>query len=311
MTELSPAARKALKQARASFTPSRAELDAVGAAVEALAASAPLVEGAGTPRALPAIGSIGFGRWLGAGVFVAASLGVMLYLRPASSLRLGRTARDGQHAVGALPSTQNATAPAAPAVGLESARDPMNGAPHSSATTARAPIAQLSANGRSKATRAKPARPREQQVSGPATEESRSVAALVNETDTNARVTDPSPSQVQVADQVADPERPHGPELAEPSPDTLAQELRLLRSAQLALERSDAGQALALLERHTMRFPKGVLRQERLAAQAVTLCMLGRTQEAKESMHQLARIAPNSPHLTRLRTSCVRDALPR
>jgi hypothetical protein len=100
------------------------------------------------------------------------------------------------------------------------------------------------------------------------------------------------------------------PELAEPSPDTLSEELVLLRNARAALDRNDAAQALPLLERHTMRFPKGVLRQERLAAQVAALCSLGRVDEAKDTARQLARVAPNSPHLLRLRGSCVSDTRP-
>jgi hypothetical protein len=87
--------------------------------------------------------------------------------------------------------------------------------------------------------------------------------------------------------------------------DTLAHELALLRTARAALDRGAAADALAALDLHTVRYPTGILRQERLLTRVLALCALGRQPEARASAQQLATIAPSSPHLARLRTSCA------
>jgi hypothetical protein len=99
-------------------------------------------------------------------------------------------------------------------------------------------------------------------------------------------------------------DRKSGPQ-STASRDTLAQELALLRSARAALDRGAAADALVALDLHTVRYPTGTLRQERLLTRVLALCALGRQPEARASAQQLATIAPSSPHLARLRTSCA------
>jgi hypothetical protein len=100
---------------------------------------------------------------------------------------------------------------------------------------------------------------------------------------------------------------PSAPPLPAPIPDTLARELALLRAARTALDRGAPADALAALDLHTVRFPEGTLRQERLLTRVLALCALGRTSEARASAQQLAAIAPSSPHLARLRSTCARN----
>jgi hypothetical protein len=98
------------------------------------------------------------------------------------------------------------------------------------------------------------------------------------------------------------PAQPSGQE------DSLARETSLLRSARTALDAGDADRALALLARHAQLFPAGVLAEERLATRVLALCALGRVSEARETAGELESLAPASPHLTRVRSSCARRA---
>jgi uncharacterized protein HemY len=89
----------------------------------------------------------------------------------------------------------------------------------------------------------------------------------------------------------------------------LALELAVLRAAQAAIERGDPAQAVERLDHFAAQYALGTLRQERLATRVRALCALGRVPEAAITLEQLARIAPRSPHLLRLRTSCASQVL--
>lgn len=88
--------------------------------------------------------------------------------------------------------------------------------------------------------------------------------------------------------------------------DSLARETSLLRSARAALDAGDAERALALLGRHAQLWPEGVLAEERLATKVLALCALGRVAQARETAGELESLAPASPHLARVRSSCAR-----
>jgi len=83
--------------------------------------------------------------------------------------------------------------------------------------------------------------------------------------------------------------------------------LALLRRARTALDRRDAHTALSLAKQHAARFPRGTLRQERMATQILALCGLQRTEEARVLARELERVAPRSPHLMQIRASCVTE----
>jgi hypothetical protein len=114
-----------------------------------------------------------------------------------------------------------------------------------------------------------------------------------------------SPAVEAAAAEAADAPRadPAAPPLADP----LGDELALVRRARAALARDQLAEALSLSRQHASRFPHGTLRQERLATQILALCGLQRSEEARVLARELERVAPRSPHLMRLRASCVTE----
>jgi hypothetical protein len=87
--------------------------------------------------------------------------------------------------------------------------------------------------------------------------------------------------------------------------DSLAEEVSMLRSARAALDRGDAVQAMRMLDAHATRFHRGTLYEERLATRVQALCALGRIDAARSTAQELERAAPRSPHLPRVRASCI------
>jgi hypothetical protein len=86
--------------------------------------------------------------------------------------------------------------------------------------------------------------------------------------------------------------------------DALAREVQILRDARAQLKEGDPEKALNTLDRHAQLHPQGTLAEEQLAARALALCSLGRSAEARTAMAKLERIAPRSPHLLRVKSSC-------
>ena len=74
--------------------------------------------------------------------------------------------------------------------------------------------------------------------------------------------------------------------------DALAREVALLSRATSALRAGHAAAALKVLADHQRRFPTGALSEERRAAKAQALCLLGRVDEGRA---ELARLTPQSP----------------
>jgi len=91
------------------------------------------------------------------------------------------------------------------------------------------------------------------------------------------------------------------PAMSSSRTDRLAQEVALLSRATSALRAGHAADALALLNEHQRKFPKGVLSEERRAAKAQALCSLGRQTEGRA---ELARLAPRSPAAVRAQQAC-------
>jgi hypothetical protein len=86
-----------------------------------------------------------------------------------------------------------------------------------------------------------------------------------------------------------------------PRSDRLAQEVALMSRATSALRAGRAEEALGVLAVHQQRFAGGVLKEERLAAKAQALCLLGRVREGRA---ELSRLAPESPTASRAREVC-------
>lgn len=81
----------------------------------------------------------------------------------------------------------------------------------------------------------------------------------------------------------------------------LAEEVEILSRATSALHAGRAADALAATAEHQKKFPQGLLSEERRAARAQALCLLGRTGEAKRELDRLSR---SSPQAARARERC-------
>jgi hypothetical protein len=88
------------------------------------------------------------------------------------------------------------------------------------------------------------------------------------------------------------------------SRDRLAREVALLSRATSALRAGHAEAALKVLAQHERHFPSGTLREERHAATAQALCLLGRVNEARG---ELAQLTPGSPAAASAQQACSRD----
>jgi hypothetical protein len=88
--------------------------------------------------------------------------------------------------------------------------------------------------------------------------------------------------------------------------DELAEETALLGAAQSALARGDAASALALLDEHATRFPRGELAPERRAARALALCKSGRVEEGRREGEALYGKSRESPLAEKIDRACAR-----
>jgi RNA polymerase sigma-70 factor (ECF subfamily) len=91
----------------------------------------------------------------------------------------------------------------------------------------------------------------------------------------------------------------------EASSDTLAEEVRIVTAARVALRKRAYPEALASANDYASRFPKGVFLEEQLAIRILALCGLGRDKEAVRALESLERTVPNSRQLERVRSSCA------
>jgi hypothetical protein len=85
---------------------------------------------------------------------------------------------------------------------------------------------------------------------------------------------------------------------------SLAAEIELLHDVQAALEAGQPERALQLLDARRGR-AAGPMQEERAAARVVTLCKLGRVDEARGEAARFARDWPRSPLAERVRSSCA------
>lgn len=329
MTDLAPDVKKLMSQARDSFSPSEERIAAVR---NALAAR---IEGAGGGGAGgagqgAASGVWSAGSWIGLGVVVALGVtgAVALLDREPSQPSIPANTAVRVEPADTLPSiapvapsenvAPRVVEPARPAVrgqraasnklaARESLREPARANrsarpesnAHSRAVSAPAPRDVRAA----RATGPQPSAANVSDAPREAAAAERSSSAVVSASVENAARTRDESSWTA-------PERPAASRakeaVAPPVVDeSLAREIALLRRASKALAAGRPDTALALTEEHETTFPRGTLRQERLAARALALCALGRPLEAREAARALEEMAPRSPHLMRIRASCA------
>ena len=84
---------------------------------------------------------------------------------------------------------------------------------------------------------------------------------------------------------------------------SLAEEVAVLRAADLALRHGDSALALRGFEEHARRFPQGALREEAEGGRIVALCGLGR-EEGQARATRFAQAHPRSLALHRVLAAC-------
>lgn len=88
--------------------------------------------------------------------------------------------------------------------------------------------------------------------------------------------------------------------------DRLAQEVALLSRATTALRAGHAAQALKVLDEHQRKFASGALSEDRRAAKAQALCVLGQPAKGRA---ELALLPPHSPVAARAAQVCDAGSL--
>lgn len=87
--------------------------------------------------------------------------------------------------------------------------------------------------------------------------------------------------------------------------DDSSAEVRLIGEIRAALKRHD-DRIVLHVDEHVRRFGlTGQFTQERMVYQTEALCGLGRAAEARQVMAKLLARWPDSPHATRVRSSCA------
>ncbi|HKY36405.1 MAG TPA: hypothetical protein VJN18_10725 [Polyangiaceae bacterium] len=118
---------------------------------------------------------------------------------------------------------------------------------------------------------------------------------------------DPAPlSEVQTDNNAAAPTTIASPARSSAASRTsVADEARLIRSADAAVRRGDTDRALALLEQHSRAYPSGVLAEERAAQRVFALCRAGRTRDAHTEAKRFLRSNPRSHFAGSIRQACA------
>jgi hypothetical protein len=109
-----------------------------------------------------------------------------------------------------------------------------------------------------------------------------------------------APAPAKAAPSAHRPVARHG---ARDDTSTLGAETALLRDADRALRAGDSATALARLDEHAARFPKGVLAPERSAERLIVLCQVGVADPRAVAQFLAARTG--SPLAARVRRACV------
>ena len=94
---------------------------------------------------------------------------------------------------------------------------------------------------------------------------------------------------------------------ASAAPDTLFEEAALIRAANTALSSGDSTTALARLDDHAARFPRGALSEERSATRVHALCAAGRVTDARTAATAFVAAHPRSALAPAVRRSCTSE----
>jgi hypothetical protein len=94
------------------------------------------------------------------------------------------------------------------------------------------------------------------------------------------------------------------------SPSLLAADVQLMHDVESALAAGQPERALSLLDARRASHVSGPLDEERAAARIVTLCKLGRGDEARAEAGHFLRDWPRSPLVERVRSTCPKTSDP-
>ncbi|MFO0588280.1 MAG: hypothetical protein U0441_12100 [Polyangiaceae bacterium] len=86
--------------------------------------------------------------------------------------------------------------------------------------------------------------------------------------------------------------------------DTLPEEMKLLAAAHAELSRGNPSGALALLDEHAAKYPRGTMAPERRATRAMALCKAGRTEEGLREVTALYGPDSKSPMAQKIAHAC-------
>ena len=309
MTDLSREAKALLRQARAEYSPSQNRLAAVRSALDAQMGTSPSGLGGGSQVANAAGTSAAPGAsataWGVATWSTAHTVGAALLIGAIGAAGFAtwhaRTSAVASTQVSALTrSTPSETvlAPESPANGPRKDEKLAGEGTVSNADTAtsRSPIGRGLASDLHA-----PRAPGRARLKGEMPRETAAESPIAAQPPAPPATPSPAPAIV--------PPHPAAPAVTPPAAaeitDSLAEEVRLLREARAALDRGDTSRVLASLDEHASRFPRGTLYEERLATRVLALCAMGRIDAARLAAQELERAAPRSPHLVRVRASCI------
>jgi hypothetical protein len=122
-------------------------------------------------------------------------------------------------------------------------------------------------------------------------------------------VTEPSlepASPAEVAENGGGASNRHAAKASPANASALAGEVQLMHDVEAALEAGQPERALQLLDARRGGRMTGPMQEERAAARIVTLCKLGRVDEARSDAARFVRDWPRSPLVERVRSSCAK-----
>jgi hypothetical protein len=307
MTELSPEAKRLLETAREEFSPTDQRVANVRSALELrihLARGAGGASGGSTgwmgwsASHVVGLALVAIGFTTAVGMFATRRPNAAAPIAPSTTLSARRQAESRPDStVRSLQPQPTAGSVQAPPIGLQ--RMAVAGKPRAIAQAPHSSIAANTHEAQALHSSRGPSRSRAER-GGSGTD--RSVSNLK----------DPGPASTEVAAARDNPtETPVAGDQVRPVADnSLAREIALLRNARAALDQHDPKRALAMADEHAALFANGTMRQEQLATRVLALCALKRQAEATAAKRELERIAPRSPHLMQIGTSCAAEGRP-